>query len=218
MTSAGSGILVDSPPSLKKNWVLTGEAFEKLLLALDPDRERAAQRYERVRCRLITFFECRHCHSPEEQADVTMNRVARRLEEGGEIYADDPESFFLGVARNVVHEYWTEANKTSTPLDGLPPDKHHSPAPPEIIDREEERKCIERREECLEHCISELVPEKQTLIRRYYQGETSTKIRNRKLLAEELNIPVSALRIRALRIREALERCMLRCLQQLPVN
>jgi hypothetical protein len=39
------------PPTEK--WVLTREAFERLLAWLDPDRERAGQKYEKIRQKLV---------------------------------------------------------------------------------------------------------------------------------------------------------------------
>src|SRR5256885_4134102 len=61
---------------------LTGEAFSKLLARLDPDRERAGEKYEDLRRTLIRFFEWRGAPFPEEQTDETFNRVARKLDEG----------------------------------------------------------------------------------------------------------------------------------------
>ena len=43
----------------KKDWILTKEAFERLLALLDVDRELAGQKYENVRRKLIEFFEAR---------------------------------------------------------------------------------------------------------------------------------------------------------------
>ena len=63
----------------KKDWILTPEAFARLLAALDPDRERAGLRYENIRRKLIEFFEARGSNSPADNADETINRVARRL-------------------------------------------------------------------------------------------------------------------------------------------
>ena len=97
---------MESPISLKKNWVLTQDAFDVLLARLDRNQERAGQKYEHVRHALITFFESRGSASPEDHADDTINRVARRLVEGSEIPVDKLPGYFYGVARNVLKEYW----------------------------------------------------------------------------------------------------------------
>src|SRR5437868_5161996 len=86
----------------KKDWTLTREAFEQLLAALDPDRERAGLRYENIRRKLIEFFEARGSNSPADNADETINRVARRLDEGERV--QDLSAYFYGVARLLLKE------------------------------------------------------------------------------------------------------------------
>ncbi|MBL8114745.1 MAG: hypothetical protein JNK60_17825, partial [Acidobacteria bacterium] len=46
------------------------------------------------------------------------------------------------------------------------------------------------------------------LLLRYYQGDGASRIENRKALADELHVPMNALRIRVHRLRERLERCV----------
>ena len=67
--------------SVKKQWSLTKEAFDSLLSWLDPDREWAGEKYEVIRARLIKVFAYRGCHTPEELADETINRVAKKIDE-----------------------------------------------------------------------------------------------------------------------------------------
>ena len=40
---------MEGPSFLKKDWVLTQDAFDVLLARLDPDAERAGRRYEEIR-------------------------------------------------------------------------------------------------------------------------------------------------------------------------
>ena len=47
------------PKIKKKDWELTQEAFDQLLNLLDHDRELAAEKYERLRRRLLRVFEWR---------------------------------------------------------------------------------------------------------------------------------------------------------------
>jgi DNA-directed RNA polymerase specialized sigma24 family protein len=181
--SGGNFRIVESPVSLKKDWVLTQDAFKVLLACLDPDQERAGEKYENIRRGLITFFECRGCFSPEDHADDTINRVARRLAEGKEIYAENPASYFYGVARNVLREHWESAHPAPAPLENLPPSKDLSNDPGELDARQLERLQREQQLECLEHCLRELFRETE-LITDYYQGETAVKIKYRKSLAQ----------------------------------
>jgi RNA polymerase sigma factor (sigma-70 family) len=198
--------------SLKKDWILNQEALDALLASLDPDRERAGARYEQIRQGLITFFECRGSATPEDHADDTINRVARRLLEGQVIQADKSVSYFYGVARNVLREHWDSRARGPIPLEDQPsaalqsPDHHHQQ------EQESARLTKERRLECLERCLDGCAPKDRELVRQYYQGDSGAKIEKRRRMAESLGIQINALRIRALRIREKLEECVTRCL------
>ena len=63
---------------LKKDWILTAEAFEDLLKNLEPDREKASLIYEDIRKRLIRQFKAGNSSIAEEQADEVFNRIARK--------------------------------------------------------------------------------------------------------------------------------------------
>jgi RNA polymerase sigma factor (sigma-70 family) len=204
-----------SPPQTKK-WSLTQRAFENMLARLDSDRERAGEKYELIRQKLITFFEHRACKFPDDYADETINRVARRLDEGKEIHTSDPASYFFGVARNVVKESWIEGRQTVS----LAPDESlllgaSSQNPDKAREFEAERNEDEQQLECLERCLEELPKESRELITRYYDGEQGIKIRKRKQLAKGLGISLKALGLRALRIREKLEDCVQDCYMSL---
>jgi hypothetical protein len=60
---------------MKKDWVLTQDAFDKLLNWLDSDRERAGQKYETIRLRLIKIFTCRRC-SATPSAPPPLKRLS----------------------------------------------------------------------------------------------------------------------------------------------
>jgi DNA-directed RNA polymerase specialized sigma24 family protein len=184
-------------------------AFERLLAQLDPDRERAGERYELIRQKLTKFFQWRGCAAPEEYADETMDRVTKRIGEGTEIHSGDPYLFFHGVAINVLREYWKkeqrapkasldEANLADKPATAEP-DKHESK---------------ERQLDCLDGCMQKLPPQHLTLVSRYHEGQGGAKIERRNELARELNIPLNALRIRVFRIRGSLESCISECVKR----
>src|SRR5215472_9175796 len=90
----------------KKEWDLTEQSFRALLEFLDPDRHLAAERYQKIREKLVRFFEWKGCIPGEDYADETIDRVARRLEEGIDQRPENPYLFFHGVALNVVRERW----------------------------------------------------------------------------------------------------------------
>jgi DNA-directed RNA polymerase specialized sigma24 family protein len=93
---------LDSLPPRRTRWVITQDAFDLLLRKLDEDRDRAGERYEAARRKLVKFFELRGSDAPEEHADETLNRVARKLAEGERI--ENVNAYLLGVARLVLKE------------------------------------------------------------------------------------------------------------------
>src|SRR6185503_4743764 len=90
---------------MKKNWVLSQESFDALLDWLDPDRERAGQKYEDIRQRLIRIFASRSCYEAEDLADETINRVANKVQEMRSSYEGNPALFFYAVGNKVHLEY-----------------------------------------------------------------------------------------------------------------
>lgn len=174
---------------------LTREALEALLTHLDPDRERAGERYEEIRRRLIRLFEWRGCASPEELTDETINRVARRMAEGVELRSADPYGYFCGVAHLVYKEVLRRAARERTAFEAgdWPPEPAGEPAEDDRLD-------------ALRQCLDQLSSEQRRLVLLYHRGEDN--IRGRKSLSDELGIPMNALRIRVHRIRRKLEDCV----------
>ncbi len=68
-----------------KQWVLSKSSFDQFLANLDSDQNRAGQKYEALRQRLVKFFEWRACSYAEELADETIDRVVRKIDLGEEI-------------------------------------------------------------------------------------------------------------------------------------
>ena len=202
---------MDSITLLRRHATLTREAFDKLLDSLDSDRLAAAEKYERIRQRLANFFEYRGCSSPDDYADITINCAAKKIDEGSQIYSSDPLSFFIGIARNILLEYWELASKRAASLDHLPDVEHPRVDAIETIQHEEDLSRSEAELECLEECLEQTDSRNRELIVGYYVGEKGEKIRNRKQLAMELDIAPAVLRLRAFRLREKLEGCVKNC-------
>jgi len=181
-------------PRSKRSYSLQQEDFDRLLVWLDEDRDRAAVAYEKVRWRLTAIFASRGCRVPEELADETIDRVSRRVADIRETYVGDRVLYFLGVANNVHHEYLKHPQ-----LSGSPP----------VSDVREGE---EQTHQCLEMCIHSLTEKSRHLIRRYYAEDKRAKIDLRRRLADELGLSPATLRVRALRIREELQGCIQRCL------
>jgi RNA polymerase sigma factor (sigma-70 family) len=173
--------------------------------SLGEDRESAGKRYVEIRSNLVRFFEWRGSPSPEDHADETINRVAKRISEREEIL--NPASYFLGVARMLLLEINRERVREERALSDLTSSMITSNQP-------EESEKSEARIDCLRECLQHLSPDNRELILQYYHEEKGAKIDSRKKLSERLGIPVNTLRMRALRIRAELQRCVENCQRQ----
>ena len=176
-----------------REWVLTGEALAQFLSCLDADPEQAGRKYEVIRQKLVKIFDWRGARFPEECADETINRVARKLEYGQTIR--DIPTYCQGVARLVFLETLKKAENRQVSFDEL---KAVPVAPMRPEDDHAQRKCFAR-------CLSDLPIESRQLILRYYEDERREKINNRQAMADHLGIPLNALRSRVQRIRDKME-------------
>jgi RNA polymerase sigma factor (sigma-70 family) len=201
-------------PTKKKGSTLTQAAFDKLLAQFDRDPERAGEKYEQIRVRIIKFFECRGSAFPQDLADETITRVAFKILEGADICDTNFSAYFYGVARNVFKEHLRSPDKSLLPIDLLPRRHHPTENPEEMIESRRMRQEIERQLECLETCIESLPQAARKLAIAYYEMERSAKIEYRKQLAETLGLSTNSLRIRIHRIREKLEKCVDECIDR----
>jgi DNA-directed RNA polymerase specialized sigma24 family protein len=186
----------------KSEWTLSAEALTRFLACLDPDSDRAGEKYESLRLALVKFFDWRGAHFPEELADEAINRVIRKIDEG-ETFRDIP-TYCHGVARLVLLERLKGPESKRTDFEELSPAALVAPEP------EEE----DERQDCFERCLKELPVESRQLILQYYGDEKREKINRRLGMAERLGIPLNALRSRAQRIRNRLEECVNGCLKK----
>lgn len=188
--------------AVRQKWALTQESFDKLLLALGDDRDSGGEKYLEIRANLIRFFEWRGCPFPEDHADETFNRIAKRVAEGEQI--TNPAGYAMGVARLLVLEIIKGRQREQVALNEL---TNNAETQTETSDDE----C---RIDCLRGCLQDLPDDNRQLILDYYQGEKGDKIQNRKKLMDKLGIPVNTLRMRALRLRERLQVCVENCVSQ----
>ena len=183
---------MSSAPRLKD---LRQTDFDRLLSWLDPNPDRAGELYEKIRWRLIAILASRGCRVPEELADETVDRVARRVVDIETNYVGDKSLYFLGVMNNVHHEYLKRPRLTELP-----------PPPEDSAAREQTYLCLDK-------CIEKLTPHAREIIEQYYAADKSAKITMRKRIAARFGISNSNLRLRALRIRAKLQVCIERCLE-----
>jgi DNA-directed RNA polymerase specialized sigma24 family protein len=191
----------------REKWSLTQQALDGLLTALGPDRDEAANRYLEIHTNLVRLFEWRGCPAPDEYADEAISRCARKIGEGEEIR--DVATYCIGIARMLVREMGRAPAQRSRPLEEV--SELHSPAFDPVA-------AEQPHEQCLERCLGHLSTENRDLILRYYQGDKSDKIANRKGLARLFGIPSHTLRMRALRLREKLQACAQDCVSRAGVK
>jgi DNA-directed RNA polymerase specialized sigma24 family protein len=175
---------------------LCQEQFDRLLVWLDADRERAGEKYEAIRGRLIQLFRYKGAVDCQELADKTIDRVARKLHEIDPLYCGDPAHYFCGVAGKIFWEHRRNQTPEIVPLRNL-----DAAAP--TGDR------IEVEHASLEACIAKLRPKDRELVLNYYQLRKMAKIEHRKGIADRMGCSAVALRVRATRLRSGLMKCVL---------
>lgn len=166
---------------------MTADHLASLLTALGPT---AADRYEQLRWRLVRLFQWERCTDPETLADEALDRLARRLAESEPV--ERIESYLFGIARLLLREEAARSIRERTKLAEFA--RAHVrlslPAADDLAER-------------LNHCVAKLEPDQRRLLLTYYQDK------QREKLAESLGLQMNALRNRALRLREKLEKCVM---------
>lgn len=186
---------------------ITAAGLARLLARLDPDAERAALEYERLRRTLIRFFDWRGSWPPEECADDTLDRLARKLER---TVVDDVRNYAHGIARLVLLERRRQPAFTSIGPDSDVSRMPVSARPAAFLEPDDD----ERLHDCFDRCLAEFAPDSRSLVLRYYEGERSGMIVNRRVLAAALGLSDNALRSRVQRLRDRLEHCIQTCVAE----
>ena len=186
---------------MSKKWE---DNFDALLTWLDPDREKAARKYEDIRHSLIAIFEWRGCYDAEELAAETMTRVLNKVPALVDGYVGDPALYFYGVAKRLAYEV-SRQNQVKVEIENLETLRDPQLNADEGNNREPEF-------ECLDKCLAQLPPADRELILLYYQQD-QPKIDYRRELARRYGVAPNALRVRVHRIRAVLHACIKKCLQ-----
>lgn len=186
---------------------LTKNGFELLLARLDPAADKAAEKYEDLRLRLVKYF-IWSCGCPESRADdladATLDRVASKLAQ--ETAVENVRAYSLATARFIWLEHGREVRE-----DGRGDDLPDIPAETPETDEPDERYT------CLETCMDDAIrnPSDRKLILDYYDAEEGEKNKDhRKELARRLGMEVGALKVRACRLRKSLEKCVRECVEK----
>jgi len=183
---------------MKREREPTPEEFEKMLVWLDSNRDKAGEKFSLIKTRLSRVFISRGCLDAESLADEVMNRVTVRIDAVKQTYPE-PLRCCLGFVDNVHHEYLRDEKKRNAAV--RPP----TPRPADELEREDE---------CLRECMRELTAAEQSLLRNYFQLAKETRVTERKKLAQELGLSPNALRCQAHRLRKRLRLRLHECLER----
>jgi DNA-directed RNA polymerase specialized sigma24 family protein len=198
-----------------QDWAPNEKAFEKFLTWLDEGMNSEGQRYLEVRRRLELYFDRKNCVAPAELADETLNRVAKKLEENGEITDVAPLQYCYIVAKFVFLEA-LRADKRSPfyrPLTATNA-SNLSGQSATLLGAESGSENKEKVADCLQRCLETLSTVDRDLIVEYYRGQQRNKIERRAALAARLGLTANALSIRAFRVRQRLEVCIQSCMKK----
>lgn len=183
---------------------ISQDSFEELLDWLDTDREQAGRKYESIRSRLINIFYARGCHTAEELADETIDRVARKVKTLHESYRGKPAVYFYAVAKKILLEYSRQPKPAELPA--------------VVVYEKSSDENVEIYHDCLENCLQTFLPVQREFIRKYYREEKRAKLELRKKMEQELGISSEVLRIRAFRMRKILQKCVITCIEERAAN
>jgi DNA-directed RNA polymerase specialized sigma24 family protein len=181
---------------------LTKNGFELLLAGLDPVAERATEKYEDLRLRLVKHFVW-SCGCPESRADdladSTLDRVALKLEQDTAV--ENVRAYSLATARFIWLEHTREVRE----------DGWGEEMPDIAADIPQDTDDADERYTCLEECMREGIKSEadRRLILDYYDASEGEKNKDhRKGLARRMGLELGALKVRACRLRKSLEQCV----------
>lgn len=184
-------------------------AFDKFLQYLNPDRELAAQRYEKLRRSLITFFCSNRSFDPEGCADEALDTLQKQVAEGETF--EEVERYGIGVARNVLLRDRSRRARFAETTDGS--DITERLSIQSEVQTAERQADEDARDECMKTCLRALPDQDLRLLEQYYQGEKHDKGR-REELAGQIKISAINLRVKVHRIREKLKEHLEDCLKK----
>src|ERR1041385_785202 len=148
----------DGQDHARQKWTLTQDAFDRMLIALGGDRDSGGEKYLEIRTNLTRFFEWRGCSFPEDHADETFNRMAKKLDEGEQIL--NPAGYAMGVARLLLLEVMKSRQREQSALNEIG-------AAGEAYVADDDG---EDRLQCPRDCFQKLSPHTPRLVFPYSQG------------------------------------------------
>lgn len=172
------------------------DPYEALFEWLGPTRDEGEKKYKEIENRLIRILLKRGCTDPENCVAESIDRVTLKVPEVKATYVGNPLWYFISVARNVHREHLNRMREI--PFETVPDP---------VIQPE-----VNLARECLRECLTLLAVDQRNLVLDYHVNIKKAKIDLHRSMAEELGLTTNALRLRIHRLRMALEKCVLTCL------
>jgi len=159
----------------------------QLLAIFDANAGRAEEKYLELFHKLARYFEWNRKSDPEDLAQEALRRGFNRLQQGQKITAENPESYFFGIARNLIREGWN-----SRPGEELATQEREAGAPPSFYNLHRAEQLV-----FLKECLRELAKEDLQMLLAYVDG-------NGEAWARKAGMPPATMRSRIYRIRKRL--------------
>ncbi len=175
--------------------------FESFLHMLDPNVDKAGEKYLELRAGLESFFEWRDCENIEELTDIVFDRLTKKIIEGEKI--ENIKAYSVSIAKFVVMEHKRKLLKTVELVET------HTKS--DLAEDFESTDLKKKKLECLRKCLSNLPEKKRDFLIEYYNTEEATMIDKRRKLADKLQLNLNSLRIQVSRMKSVLEKCTKEC-------
>ena len=175
-------------------------ALDFLLEKLDAEnREQAGAKYLALLDELANFLRLKNCADSQTAAEDALDRTAKKIADGENIL--NVRAYAFRVAKFVLLE-----SRRKVPPDELPVDYENRLVAPATGP--------DARLECLDECLKTLEFIDREIIVNYYDGEGRGKANLKIKLAARFDLTMTALKLRALRTRQKLEKCLNKCLAE----
>jgi RNA polymerase sigma factor (sigma-70 family) len=163
----------------------------QLLAVFDANAGRAEEKYLELFHKLVRYFEWNRRSDPEDLAQEALKRGLKRLQQGQKITAENPDSYFFGVARNLIREGWNSRSEEELP------EHERQAAPPSFHNLHRAEQLV-----FLKECLRELSRDDLHMLMAYVDGEGEA-------WARKAGMPRPTMRSRVHRIRKRLEKVAL---------
>jgi DNA-directed RNA polymerase specialized sigma24 family protein len=176
---------VEAPTSTLQRVALSRS---QLLAVFDANAGRAEERYLELFHKLTRYFEWNRKSDPEDLAQEALRRGLNRLQQGQKITAENPESYFFGIARNLIREGWNsrpDEELTSQEQDAAHASFHNLHRTEQLV--------------FLKECLRELTKKDLQMLLAYVDGDGDA-------WARKTGMPPATMRSRIHRIRKRLEK------------